>query len=790
MKRLFFLVILVTTIVIDSFTQDTLKSVVLSNIEIVSSPKETGSMKQQPASVTLIGQKEMEQYHITSLKGVSTIAPNLFIPDYGSRLTSAMYIRGVGARINTPSVGLYVDNIPYVEKSAFDFNFYDIERIDILRGPQGTLYGRNTMGGLIKIYTKNPFVYQGTDVRLGYSTQDNHRRASLTHYHRINNKFAFAGGGYYEGSNGFFKHSLTGHEIDDMQAGGGRIRAIFLPTDKLKYDFTLSYDYNDEGAYPYYYTGVVSDSEEKYPDLIGKISNNREKRYRRGLLNAGLNVEYITKQLMFNSVTGYQNLNDRMYLDQDFIQPDIYSLEQKQKSNVISQEFTLKNKPTKSSASVKWNWLFGASMFYQWMDIKGPVNFYSDGIKTLIEDNVNSIFINLQKTIPTMPSMAMDVTDESFEVSSNMKAPVFSGALFHQSIISIGDLDITAGIRAEYEKMKLDYHSDCLVNYNFSISMPPRFNKVYEDLRANPLMEGNMDKDYLQILPKLTLKYSFGKKSVNGIKENFVYTTISKGYRSGGYNTQMFSDLVQGQMKNMMIDTINGVSGGMMGRFVDIESLKTKIDISSVSYKPEYSWNYELGSKFQIKDFKFQIAGFYSTIYDQQIARFAESGMGRMMVNAGKSRSFGGEFSTDGTINLSKNLLTLHGSYGYTNSKFQDYDDGENKYDGNYVPFVPMHTVSLAADWKFPVKESYLTIGADWSGNGKIYWTENNSASQNFYDLLGAHIGLDYKFVSVNIWGKNLTDKKYDSFYFESVSRGYCQHGKPVQFGMDVKLHF
>ena len=117
-------------------------------------------MRQLPSSVSLISQKDMQANHITSLKSASSIVPNFFMPDYGSRLTSAMYIRGIGSRINTPAVGMYVDNIPYLDKSAFDFNFYDIERIDILRGPQGTLYGRNTMGGLVKVHTRSPFSYQ------------------------------------------------------------------------------------------------------------------------------------------------------------------------------------------------------------------------------------------------------------------------------------------------------------------------------------------------------------------------------------------------------------------------------------------------------------------------------------------------------------------------------------------------------------------------------------------------------------------------------------------------------
>ena len=137
--------------------EDTTKVIDIEEVVVIASPKETSKLRQLPASVSLISQKDMQANGITSLKSASNILPNFFMPDYGSRLTSAMYIRGIGSRINTPAVGMYVDNIPYLDKSAFDFNFYDIERIDILRGPQGTLYGRNTMGGLVKVHTRSPF---------------------------------------------------------------------------------------------------------------------------------------------------------------------------------------------------------------------------------------------------------------------------------------------------------------------------------------------------------------------------------------------------------------------------------------------------------------------------------------------------------------------------------------------------------------------------------------------------------------------------------------------------------
>ena len=168
---------------------DTLKIVDVEEVLIIAAPKENRKLRELPNAVTLLSQQDMQAAQVNSIKNLTALVPNIFIPDYGSRLTSAVYIRGIGSRINTPSVGLYVDNIPYIDKSAFDFNYSDIERIDVLRGPQGTLYGRNAMGGLIKVHTKSPFSYQGTDFRIGAGTH-NQYNTSVTHYHRMNERLS------------------------------------------------------------------------------------------------------------------------------------------------------------------------------------------------------------------------------------------------------------------------------------------------------------------------------------------------------------------------------------------------------------------------------------------------------------------------------------------------------------------------------------------------------------------------------------------------------------------------
>ena len=121
---------------------DTLRQYEIDEAVVVASPKETSSFNKQPVSVTLFSKAALQRIDAQSIKSMANFAPNFFMSNYGSRLSSAVYIRGIGSRINTPAVGLYVDNIPYVDKSAYDFSFLDVTRVDVLRGPQGTLYGR------------------------------------------------------------------------------------------------------------------------------------------------------------------------------------------------------------------------------------------------------------------------------------------------------------------------------------------------------------------------------------------------------------------------------------------------------------------------------------------------------------------------------------------------------------------------------------------------------------------------------------------------------------------------
>lgn len=779
-------------------------------------------MRQQPSSVSQLSAGQLEAAQVTSIKGITSLVPSLFIPDYGSRLTSAIYIRGIGSRINTPAVGMYVDNVAYADKSAFNFNFYDVERVDVLRGPQGTLYGRNAMGGILRVYTRNPFHYEGTDLNLSYATGDNHRTLSLMHYHRPSDNFAFSAGGYYDGSNGFFTNACTGKKADKGNAGGGRLRAIYQATDQLTFDLSASYDYVDEGAYPYHYLvsriNPSNSSNLSNTSLSSSICNNRESTYRRSMLNTGLNVEYKASQYVMNAITGYQHLDDRMFMDQDFIASDIYTLEQRQRINTLSEEVTFKSRDNGGW----YQWLTGANVMYQRLHTSGPVTFYEDGVSSLIEGNVNGIFSMLQASNPKMPTMGITLKNREFVVSSLMETPTLNLALFHNSTFTWDNWKFSAGLRLDYERLSLDYYSNSDITFDFDIKMSPVMAFNYPDLKALPLFDGSMNDDYLQILPKISLMYELSD-------QNNLYATVSKGHRSGGYNVQMFSDLVQGEMRNQMITSIDEAGKGVVKKMLGEETYNNLIgkgDVSSVIYKPEYSWNYELGTHLTFGStsstpsnssntsdsssssfLTLDAALFLIETRDQQIARFAPTGFGRMMVNAGKSRSYGAEVSA---LWKPVQSLAITANYGYTHATFTDYDDGatnkvangttvRNDYSGNYVPFVPQHTLGMDAAYTWQLHSDWLnsiTLGANCNGAGSIYWTESNldlngqDAVQDFYTTLDARLQFTFDHAIVRLWGRNLTDNHYNTFYFESANNAFEQHGKPLQVGVDVKLHF
>lgn len=742
--------------------RDTMKVMDIEEVTVYASPKENRKLRQQPLSVSLFSKQELQQNRVLSVKGLTSLVPNLFIPDYGSKLTSAIYIRGIGSRINSSAIGVYVDDVPYFEKSSFDFDYADIDRIDVLRGPQGTLFGRNSMGGLINIHTKSPFNYTGTDVTLSGATH-NYLRASLTHYHRVSDQFAWSAGGFYDHQGGFFTNAFNGKKIDKGNAGGGRIHAIYLPRNNWKLDFNANYEYSDQGGYPY---GLYT----KATGTYSEPNYNYESGYYRNLLNIGLSSTYTAKNFVMTAVTGYQYLRDRMAMDQDFTSRDLYTMNQRQKETTLSEEISFKSKEGK-----RWQWTMGASGFYQWMRNNTPLHFGSDFI-SMLQAQMDAAMVNSR--------VKVKLTDTGMDVLGLFKMPTYGFAVFHQStfnnLLGVEGLSATLGLRLDYEKIKIDYDTEAAMNYNTLMGW-----QVIKTGSYAAHFVGNQNNDFTQLLPKLAVKYDFDKM-------NNVYALVSRGYRSGGYNIQMLSDYLQSSMMK---------NGGLLENDATVNE--------AMHYKPEYSWNYEAGTHLTLLGGTLlaDISTFYMVTRNQQVSKFSDNGLGRYTANAGKSSSCGVELSLRANITDS---WSVDANYGYTHSKFKEYLTNKKVYDrtgkvtlepvdynGKYVPFAPQQTFSVGTQYVLQLSERFLvknlTFHIDYSGVGRTYWTESNDVYQKAYGLLNGRLSAQVgKFLCVDVWGRNIANKDYATFYFDSSNgtSGFMQKGRPVQAGIDMRFKF
>ena len=817
MKKIIVICIVSIICGLNSFAEevaDTSKVIDLDEVVVVATPKEQVRLRLQPVSSSVFGNEQLQQLNVRDLSQLSQYVPSFVMPAYGSRLTSSMYVRGIGSRINNPAVGVYYDNIPLMSKAAFNNHFYMLDRVDILRGPQGTLYGQNTEGGLVRIYSKNPMNYQGTDIRLGIGT-GLWRNVEVAHYHRPSEKLAFSVAGFYSGLKGFVNNQNFDEKNDKSLEAGGKVRLIFAPTQKLTFDWTADYQWVNQNGFGYgeiwpdqLYGHETSPSHPKQlepDDPATTIMNG----YKRNMFNTGLNISYNMDKLLFTSTTSYQFLQDRMLMDQDYMAPDYLRLEQRQKMNALTQEFVLRSHDTG-----RWQHTTGLFGSYQWLRTDAPV-YFGDAITGPIAKSITNamkgamsqsmyqrIYQQMleQMIAQDMPeAMAIQQAEAAAQraleaalagismsaemaVPESFHTPQLSLGLYHESNILLSDrLKLTLGLRLAHDWVKISY--DALAYMNMTGGTAER--QATYHLTSHVV--DSRSKSFTQLLPKFALTYSFDEHIGN------IYALVSKGYRAGGYNIQMFSDILQTDLNANQQKAMQG----------DYDVTHTTQDYdnieATIAYKPEESWNYEVGTHLNLLGGKVHadLALYYMQIRNQQLSTMSRGyNYGRIMVNAGKSHSLGLEATLRGKA--IDNALDWGLTYAYTQAKFDEYVAIKNDFDyvssivdykDNYVPFVPQHTFSAMLDYHI----GKFTIGANLNGQGKIWWDEANSYYQKFYALLGAHADYDFGPVLITLWGRNLTNTNYNTFAISSSAAGgqryFAQKATPIQVGLDVNIH-
>ena len=649
-----------------------------------------------PVSQQAMGERFIENNQLMGIRDLSGMIANFYMPDYGSRQYSPIYIRGIGSRVNSPSVGVYVDGIPYFDRTVLDMDLFGVSKVEVLRGPQGTLFGRNASAGLINVFTRSPLDYQGTSARVSYGSYNDLLVAAST-YNKVSRNFGLSLAANYHHTDGFLTNTFLNNKADRMDNGTIRLGAAWKPTERWTSRFTATLDLTRQNGYPYApynpQTGILQ-----------PIAYNRESSYRRLVGTLGMSWRYDADGWSLNSQTAFQHNNGRIEVDQDYSPQDIFAVKMPHRQNQVSQEFTLR-----STNDSRYQWIVGAFGFHQ-------------------QDHF---------TVYTTR-----IASKLYEVNQN-KLPTMGFALYHVSTFNIvKGLWASAGIRFDWEK-------NSLKNFSKKIKLTdpnePPILKPLDPKDGWQITGFDASRIDRQITPKFTLKYQF-------TPFRMIYATVAKGYKAGGFNAVRETDV-------------------------------------DYAYKPEHTWNYELGAKWSFLKglLAFEASAFYIDWQHQQLSVTVPA-LGNVVRNVGHSNSKGFELALNATPLPS---LSLQASYGYTYAKMLEARMGVGKdYSGNMLPLVPRHTLSFNANYvvnNLGRIADKLMFNANLTGVGPLYWREDNAVKQSFYTLLNLKAALTRGIFTLEVWSRNTLATNYLTYYFVAPTP-MAQKGKPFTIGTTLMV--
>lgn len=731
----------------------------LKEFVVVANIRDSKSLQEQSVTFSLINEEQIKRMGLSTTREINGLTPNLYMTDNGSSMDPIISMRGFSSSNNDPIVAMNADNVPILSRDAYSVNMFDVERIEVLRGPQGTASGRNAMMGVMNVYTLSPLKYTGTHVSADYSTANNVLLTAAT-YQKPTEKFGFSVAANFKHSDGFFTNSLTDEKVDKHNGVALRLRAVGKPKEKFTIDNVLSTGYISEGIYPY----AITNRDDETLD----IEFNEKNQYKRFLLSDGLVIQYIYDKIIFNSITGYQFLYDQTNHDADYTGNKFLLMEGEKNEHALSHEFAFRSTARETR---KYNWKAGLFFYFKHSTIDHPISYFEKGINEIFCNSLN------EKIQEKNPLGKINIEGDQLKISNHFETPTVGIAAYHQSEFTINKWDLTAGVRFNYEHVSIDYLSQNLINY------AGEGIKDTEKKELKTHFYGTKELSEFVVLPKFAAQYNINKF-------NNLYLNIARGQKAGGYNVLLFSDIIQTQMINKINRELN-LTG-------DRSELIKHDYTEEILYSPERCWNFEVGGHFLAteKNMSVNFALFYILGQNQQIHTFPTgSNMGSMIVNANRTRSVGGELSVNYThVNPeTQNVFNIVGSYGYAHAKFLDFEHNGVDLSNKRLPFAPSNTIGLNACYTFLINEPWvktIAMNISMNGNGKIYWDTENRYSQQFYTTFDAGVTYNWKELYVRLWMRNLANKTYDTYQLSNLGNQICQKGKPRQIGISINYKF
>jgi iron complex outermembrane receptor protein len=463
---------------------------------VVTAEKTAERLQRVPVSVSAFTARQVRAYRLWSLEDISALVPNLYTANPGDN-RNVTGIRGIVTTSYDPAVVTYVDGVNQFSLDTYIPQLLDVERIEILRGPQGTLYGRNALGGVLHVITRQPTdkTRGFAEISLGNFGQQQYNAGFSTGV--IPGKL-FAGIAFqYQGRDGFYTNTFTGEDYDRQTIFSGNYSLVYRPSNRWKLGLNVKHSNNrNKGAFPLAPDPVTALDEPFF------VNQNALATMQDDALNGSLAVQYQADTWEMLAQTAYQS-NYRVYdkpLDADFSPLDIISIFNNygndfNRVRVWTQEIRFSSR---ASDDRKWQWSAGTFLFSQ----DNPVK---------------------QATVFGKQAPLLGFPDSNFSLIAVNEGRNRGMAFFGQVKYRLAHgLTISAGMRYDLEQRRLG------VGGSYQKEPDPPFTTV-PDTSASEKFQA--------ISPRLVLEY-------RPAEHHLLYLSYARGFRAGGF-TPLSSDPTQ-----------------------------------------------------------------------------------------------------------------------------------------------------------------------------------------------------------------------------------------------------
>ena len=727
---------------------------------VVTATRRSENLQDVPMSVTAIGAAQLQSRGITQTSDLQEAVPNLKISSQYGDTQPNFSLRGVGVanefNTNTASpIGVYVDEVYQTYRFTHGLQLYDLDRVEVESGPQGTLFGRNTTGGAVNIFTQKPSLGDTTGyVEASYGNYDRKHFEGAVELTPINDevglRIAFTrsiGEGYYQEVDP--AHSLNHYNrYGSSDNLGTRATLLIKPSDNLEITAKVYYSKDDPVGTPIYTTGLIGGVGGTdffgYSRQTAGLAYNQYQLDTQGIYytrtyGALINVEYKIGDFSVTAVSGFSNSRFDMHIDNDGSPAALFDARYTASTSDLSQDLRV------AYNAVGLHLLGGVYYGKDTSLANNTIRAYDN-----FADATSAATFNPGGEVdPAAPPTSLNVQTGYFQRRQ-------SEAVYTEDTYGFTDkLDVTLGARFTHDELQfLNAYSDAYEDVPGPLLFP-----LYDDL--------DQEHDENNVSGRLIANY----KWTDTVR---TYASFSRGYRAGTYNGFAYSS--PSQVYFVEPETIDAFEIGAKTRFLD-----NRLEVNGAVFHYKYK--------------------------NQQVEEIVDA-VG--FLRSANATEFGGELNV-----LAKPVdnVTLRASLGYLSSRYgaNQYLSGTN-IGGNSLPFASKWSADLGGDWTiFQASAGKVILSPEVNYVTKFYYDPFNGKQPGDLDLLEqpggsallaqsgyAIINGRMSFVAaahytVGLFIKNAADKRYFPIGYDvtgAFGTVIRTPGDPRTFGGDVTYHF